>query len=123
MHGEDDYRSAVEASEILFGKGTAEQLAQLDEPTFLAVFEGVPQFHLSAALLNTGVSLIDLLAVHTTIMESKGEARKMLTAGAVSVNKTKWTEGNDKVNESHLINNKYLLIQKGKKNYFLIHIS
>lgn len=123
VHGEHEYLSAVEASEILFGKGTEAQLAQLDETTFLSVFEGVPQFQLHAEILNDGVSIIELLATHTSIMESKGEARKMLTAGAVSINKNKWSDVNAKVMLSHLINKKYLLIQKGKKNYYLITVA
>lgn len=120
VHNEDDYNAAIEASEILFGKGTAEALAKIDEATFLAVFEGVPSFNLDKKLLDDGVQLEDLLVVQTNIFPSKGEARKNIVAGAVSLNKNKMVSNTEKINTAHLINNKYILLQKGKKNNFLI---
>jgi len=120
VHNEDDYNAAIEASEILFGKGTSEALAKIDEATFLAVFEGVPTFNLDKKLLEEGVLLEDLLVVHTTIFPSKGEARKNIVAGAVSLNKNKMMSNTEIISSSHLINGKYLLLQKGKKNNFLV---
>jgi tyrosyl-tRNA synthetase len=120
VHNEEDYDAAIEASEILFGKGTAEALAKIDEATFLSVFEGVPTFNADKNLLKEGVQLEDLLVVHTNIFPSKGEARKNIVAGAVSLNKNKMMSNTEIINESHLINAKYLLLQKGKKNNFLV---
>jgi tyrosyl-tRNA synthetase len=120
VHNEEDYNAAIEASEILFGKGTSEALAKIDEATFLAVFEGVPTSNLNKKLLEDGVQLEDLLVVHTNIFPSKGEARKNIVAGAVSLNKNKMMNNTEIVNTAHLINNKYLLLQKGKKNNFLV---
>jgi tyrosyl-tRNA synthetase len=114
------YNAAIEASEILFGKGTAEALAKIDEATFLAVFEGVPTFNLNKNLLDEGVQLEDLLVVHTNIFPSKGEARKNIIAGAVSLNKNKMLSNTEMISTAHLINSKYLLLQKGKKNNYLV---
>jgi tyrosyl-tRNA synthetase len=120
VHNEEDYNAAIEASEILFGKGTAEALAKIDEGTFLAVFEGVPAFNLDKNLLEEGVQLEDLLVVHTNIFPSKGEARKNIIAGAVSLNKNKMLSNTEMISTTHLINSKYLLLQKGKKNNYLV---
>jgi tyrosyl-tRNA synthetase len=120
VHNEEDYNAAIEASEILFGKGTAEALAKIDEATFLAVFEGVPAFNLDKNLLEEGVQLEDLLVVHTNIFPSKGEARKNIIAGAVSLNKNKMLSNTEMISTAHLINSKYLLLQKGKKNNYLV---
>ena len=120
VHNEEDYNAAIEASEILFGKGTAEALAKIDEATFLAVFEGVPAFNLDKNLLDEGVQLEDLLVIHTNIFPSKGEARKNIIAGAVSLNKNKMLSNTEMINTAHLINSKYLLLQKGKKNNYLV---
>lgn len=117
VHNEADYRSAVEATEILF-KGTLEDLGKLDEKIFLEIFDGVPQFDINKNTLQGGISLIDFLAVNTQIFPSKGEARKMLQAGGVSINKTK-AGAEDNIGAKDLINDKYILVQKGKKNYFL----
>ena len=120
VHNEEDYNAAIEASEILFGKGTAEALAKIDEATFLAVFEGVPAFNLDKNLLDEGMQLEDLLVVHTNIFPSKGEARKNIIAGAVSLNKNKMLSNTEMISTAHLINSKYLLLQKGKKNNYLV---
>lgn len=123
VHSEEDYLTAIEASEILFGKGTSEALAKIDEATFLSVFEGVPTFSIDAALLQSGIILEDLLVVHTTIFPSKGEARKNIAAGAVSMNKNKMIDQAALIQQNDLINYKYLLLQKGKKNYFLVVVA
>ena len=120
VHSEADYLLAVEASEILFGKGTEETLRKLDEATFLSVFEGVPQFEIGKSELETGINMVDLLAEKTSVFPSKGEARRTIAGGGVAVNKVK-VEGPDEIIAlSNLIGEKYLLVQKGKKNYFLL---
>jgi len=119
VHSEADYHAAIEASEILF-KGTLEQLGNLNEATFLDVFDGVPQFDINKEQLSAGINIIDFLTANTTIFPSKGEARKMISGGGVSLNKQKIENESQVVSTEHLINHKYLLVQKGKKNYFLI---
>ena len=100
--------------------GTLEDLAKLSEELFLDIFDGVPQFEISKKEIETGVSIIDLLAEKTQVFPSKGEARKMIQGGGVLVNKAKVEDVELKVSALHLINNKYILVQKGKKNYFVI---
>ena len=121
VHGEAEYNQAVEASEILFGKGTTETLRQLDEKTLLGVFEGVPQCEISRTELEAGISMVDFLSEKTGIFPSKGEARRMLKDGGVQVNKEKALEEMT-LTPSFLLNNKYILAQKGKKNYYLVKI-
>lgn len=118
VHGEEEYNKALEASQILFGKATRDALQHLDERTFLAVFEGVPQFALPKEKMETPI--LDLLAVDTQVFPSKGEARKMIQANGFSVDKEKFTDPNGMLNASYLINNKYILLQKGKKNYYIL---
>ena len=119
IHSEADYQAALEASEILFGKGTAEALHKLDEDTLLSVFEGVPQFEIQSAEITEGIGIVDLVAEKTSIFPSKGEARRMLKDGGVQVNKAK--VGEDFIaDSSHLLSKKYMLVQKGKKNYYLL---
>jgi tyrosyl-tRNA synthetase len=120
VHDEAGYRAAVEATEILF-KGTLEDLGRLDEKMFLEVFDGVPQFDVEKDSLQAGIPLIDFLSVNTQIFPSKGEARKMLQAGGVSVNKEK-VSADASIGAQDLINSKYILVQKGKKNYFLARV-
>ena len=111
--------AAIEASNILFGKAMKDALEKLDEQTFLDVFDGVPQEHVSRTDLEAGVPIVDFMAVNTQIFPSKNEARKMTQANGVSVNKEKVTL--DKVMTSaDLIDGKYILVQKGKKNYYLV---
>jgi tyrosyl-tRNA synthetase len=120
VHSGQDYKAAVDATEILF-KGSLEDLGKLDEKIFLEIFEGIPHYEVSKSSLESGLPLLDFLAVSTQIFPSKGEARKMLQAGGVSINKEKAApEGN--IGTSNLINNKYILVQKGKKNYFLAKV-
>lgn len=121
VHSEADYLGAVEASQILF-KGTVDDLAKLDEATFLDVFDGVPQFELSVAELTSGIGMLDLLAEKTNIFPSKGEARKMIQGGGVSINKVKVENAEMKADSSHVLNQKYMMVQKGKKNYYLITV-
>ncbi len=120
VHSEADYNSAVEASEILFGKGTEETLRKLDEATFLSVFEGVPQFTVAKADLEQGISIVDLLAEKSQVFPSKGEGRRTIAGGGVALNKAKIESADITVNASQLISGKYLLVQKGKKNYYLL---
>jgi len=119
VHSAQDYKSALEASEILFGKGTTETLKMLPEKIFLAVFEGVPQSSVSRNDLDTGVNIIDFLSEKTTIFSSRSEARRSVKEGGISFNKEKVGESLI-VNDSYLLNDKYILVQKGKKNYFLV---
>lgn len=120
VHSEADYTAAVEASEILFGKGTEEGLKKLSEEDFLSVFEGVEQFEIKRAELDGGIAIVDLLAEHTKVFPSKGEARKMIQGGGVLINKTKLENVEHIVKSDSLINNKYILAQKGKKNYYVL---
>ena len=121
VHSEQDYKAAVEATEILF-KGTLDDLGKLNEKMFLEIFDGVPNYDIPRVNLEAGLSIIDLLSAATTIFPSKGEARKMLQAGGVSINKEKVQSAEGNVSTQNLINNKYMLIQKGKKNYFLVKV-
>jgi tyrosyl-tRNA synthetase len=120
VHSRGDYDAAVEASQILFGKGTTETLRKMDEETFLSVFEGVPVFEVKRSLIEEGVTVSDLCAVHTTIFPSKGELRRLVQGGGLAVNKEKTDDAEKKVDASALINSKYILVQKGKKNYFIV---
>jgi len=120
VHSEKEYNAAVEASGILFGKATSDMLAKIDERTFLSVFEGVPKFDISKSDLSAGVNVVDLLTDFAKVFPSKGELRRLLKGGGVSINKEKIASQDVTVDEENLINGKYLLVQKGKKNYFLI---
>ena len=120
VHSEKDYKMAVSASEILFGKGTAEELKSLDEATFLAVFEGVPQFKISKEEIENGINVVELLAEKTGVFESKGELRRTIQGNGLSINKEKVSSQDLVINNSYLISNKYILAQKGKKNYSLV---
>ena len=121
VHGEAAYHRAIEASEILFGKDTAQQLKNIEERDLLDIFEGVPQFDISKSDLVFGIQIIDLLAQKSQVFQSNGEARRMLQSNAVSINKLK--VGADKViGVDDLLNGKYILVQKGKKNYFLLKV-
>ncbi len=121
VHSEEDYNTAVEASNILFGKATKENLLKLDEATLLDVFQGVPQYEVPASLFaGEGVKAVDLAAEHTKCFASKGEMRKLTQGGGVSVNKEKLAAFDQALTENDLIDGKYLLLQQGKKKYFLI---
>jgi len=120
VHSQDEYDAAVEASQILFGDSTSEILKKLDETTLLEIFSGVTQHEISKEELAHGIKAIDLLADKTAVFSSKGEMRKMVQSGGVSINKEKLTSPESNIDLSYLLGNKYLLVQKGKKNYFLL---
>ena len=120
VHSEADYNAAVEASGILFGNAAAETLHKIDEDTLLAVFEGVPQYEVSKDIIEGGVKAVDLFAEHSKIFASKGEMRKLVQGGGVSVNKEKLAAFDKEITSADLLNGKYLLVQRGKKNYYLI---
>lgn len=120
VHSQEDYDMAVEASNILFGNATSDALRKLDEETLLAVFEGVPQFEISKNEFDEGIKAIDLFTEKAAVFSSKGELRKMFQANGFSLNKDKFSDIEAVVETSNLINGKYLLAQKGKKNYFLL---
>lgn len=119
VHSQKDYETAVEASNILFGKATKENLLKLDEATLLAVFEGVPMFEVDKDKV-LGARAVDLLAETTSCFPSKGEMRKLTQGGGVSVNKEKLDAFDREITSDDLINGKYIIVQRGKKNYFLI---
>ncbi len=121
VHSQDELNKAVAASNILFGKSTKEELVSLDEETLLTVFDGVPQYKLSTEVLGT-VDIMSLLAQESQVFASKGEARRMIGSNAVSINKEKINLETN-LSTSNLLNDKYLLVQKGKKNYFLLIFS
>ncbi|MEJ2471678.1 MAG: tyrosine--tRNA ligase [Desulfuromonadales bacterium] len=120
VHDEEQYNKAVEASEILFGKATAESLAKLDKEIFLEVFEGVPTFAVERSKLVAGVPIVELLATETQAFPSKGELRRMIKGNGLGLNKVKLTDQDYLVTESDLINAAYQLIQQGKQNYLII---
>lgn len=120
VHSKEALQSAIEASEILFGSATRETLSRIDEQMLLAIFEGVPQFTIDKNLLNDGIQPLTLLAELTAIFPSKGEARKMIQANGLSINKEKLTNTDQPITTENLLNGKYLIFQKGKKNYYLV---
>jgi len=120
VHSEEDYNAAVEASNILFGNATSDALKKLDEETLLSVFEGVPQFEVSLEEIKQGVKVAELFTEKAAIFPSKGELRKLVQGGGVSVNKEKLADFDTTIDSASLLNNKYILVQKGKKNYFLL---
>ncbi|WP_298646971.1 tyrosine--tRNA ligase [uncultured Proteiniphilum sp.] len=120
VHSREDYEMAVNASEILFGKSTSQSLRAIDEETFLQVFEGVPQFIISREKLAEGIKAVDLLTEEAAVFPSKGEMRKTVQAGGVMINKEKLESFDETIGFSYLIGDKYILAQRGKKNYFLL---
>ncbi len=122
VHSKEDYNAAVEASSVLFN-GELKDLSKLDEETFLEIFEGVPQFNINKSELEGTINVLDFLAEKTQVLPSKSEARKLIQGGGISINKSKVDTHELLLNTSFLINNKYILIQKGKKNYFLCTVN
>ncbi|PLX86349.1 MAG: tyrosine--tRNA ligase [Desulfuromonas sp.] len=120
VHGKEEFDRAVEASEILFGNATTESLARLDKETFLAVFEGVPTYQIDRGKLDAGVPIVELLAVETAAFPSKGELRRTIKGNGLSLNKARLTDQDYLVTSTDLINGSYLLIQKGKKSYYVV---
>jgi len=120
VHSQEEYDFAVEASQILFGKGVTATLKKMDENTLLSVFEGVPTFNVSMAIIKQGINIVDLLAECSSVFPSKGETKRTIAGGGLSINKEKVETGEFIVNETALLNEKYILVQKGKKNYSLL---
>ncbi len=120
VHSPEDYEMAVEASNILFGNSTSETLKKLDEETFLSVFEGVPRFEISRDELTAGIKAVDLLTEKAAVFPSKGEMRKLVQSGGVSLNKEKLMDQDQVIDTTMLLNDKFLLAQRGKKNYFVL---
>ena len=123
VHSAEDYEAAVEASQILFSNHAGETLRKIDEATLLAVMEGVPQFEVPRSAINEGVKLADLLTDIAPVFPSKGEMRKMVQGGGVSINKEKISDAYAAAGPEMLLNDKYILVQRGKKNYFLLHVT
>ena len=122
VHSAEDYEMAVEASQILFSNKAGETLRKIDEQTLLAVMEGVLQFEVPRAAIEEGTKLADLLTEVAPVFPSKGEMRKMVQGGGVSVNKEKIADPYAPATADMLLNDKYILVQKGKKNYFLLKV-
>jgi len=120
VHSQEDYDAAVEASSILFGGSTSDALKRLDEDTLLSVFDGVPRFEVSRDELSAGVKAVDLLTEKAAVFASKGEMRKLVQSGGVSINKEKLAQFDEVINTESLLDKKYLLVQRGKKNYYLL---
>ena len=120
VHSQEDYEIAVEASNILFGKATKEALLKLDEQTLLDVFDGVPHFEVDKSLFENGVKAIELTTDAAAVFASKGEMRKLTQGGGVSINKAKLADANAVLTSADLLDGKYLLVQQGKKKYFLL---
>ncbi len=122
VHGKEDYEKAVDASNILFGNATSESLQKLDKDTFLSVFKGVPLFQLPKSEIEAGMPILTLLAEKTNIFPSKGEARKMIQGGGVSMNKSKIESVDFQVSADAILNGSYILLQRGKKNYYIVEV-
>ena len=122
VHGEQDLNNSIRASKVLFGKSSKEDLESLDEITFTEIFEGVPSSTISTSKLSKGIEIENLLASDTNFLKSVSEARRSLKENSISINKNKIAE-NYKVSNSDLINNKYILLQRGKKNYYLLIVN
>ena len=123
VHSAEDYEMAVEASQILFSNKATDALHKIDEATLLAVFDGVPQFEISRTLLKEGTKLADLLVDHAPVFPSKGELRKLAQGGGFAINKEKVADPYAPSSEALLLNDKYILVQKGKKNYYLLKVT
>lgn len=121
VHSAEDFQDAVKASEILFN-GSIQELASVSESLFKDIMEGVPESYITFSTLQNGVDIVEFLTTHTNVFPSKSEARKMIQSNAVSINKEKITDIKQIINLSHAVNNKFILIQKGKKNYYLCYI-
>ena len=121
VHSESDLESAIKASSILFGKSTSDDLKQLDQQTFLDIFEGVPQAEVSATQIEQGYDLVAALSTDTGFLKSNSEVRRALKENSIAVNKQKITEAYQLTNHD-LINDKFILLQRGKKNYFVLRV-
>lgn len=122
VHSKKDFNTVIKVSEILFGKGTKDALAKISEKDFRLNFKHVPQFTIDRSIITSGVNIVELLAEKTKVFPSKGELRRMIQNGGVSINKNRVDDSELTIKEDLLLNNKYLLVQKGKKNYFVITV-
>lgn len=122
VHSREDYQMALDASEILFGKGTTDSLKKLSDNDFETIFDGVPVFEINSQTIEAGINVVDLLTASTQVFASKGEMRRLLEQGGLSINKEKINSTEYLINTNHLINHKYILVQKGKKSYSLVKI-
>ena len=122
VHSQEAYEMAVEASAVLFGNATSETLKKIDTATLLAIFEGVPQFEIDTNDLSGEVKLMDLLTTQAPVFASKGEMRKMIQNGGLFINKEKITDTEAIATSNLLLNNTFILVQKGKKNYYLLRV-
>ena len=120
VHSREELEAAIEASNILFGNATADALKKIDEETLLQIFEGVPQFTISKEKLSQGIKAVDLFTEESQVFPSKGEMRKIVQSGGVMINKEKLISFDEIIDSNYLISNKYILAQRGKKNYFLL---
>lgn len=120
VHGESEYEKAVKSSEFLFGNSDIAFLNELSDAEIIGIFEGVPNFNIERNALTAGINAVDLLAAQTAVFPSKGEAKKMIQGGGVAINKAKIGAAEDIYNHDTLINGKFIIVQKGKRNYFLI---
>ena len=120
VHGQEALEQAVEASQILFGKGSTETLRKMDEQTFLSVFEGVPTFEVSRQVVDSGVAVADLLTTHAAVFPSKSDLRRNIAG--LQINKAKVSAPEDVVGSDALLDGKYILVQKGKKNFFILNV-
>ena len=120
VHSKQDLEQAIKSSEILFGKATKENLEQLNETEILDIFDGVPTFKIAKDKIENGVNILDLLAVETTILSSKGDAKKMLQQNGIAINMEKFSDLNGTINADFLVNQKFIIIKKGKKEFSLI---
>jgi len=122
-HSAQAFETAVKTSDFLFGNGSLEFLNDLSHDQVLEVFEGIPTFDISGSKLSDGIDIVELLAVETSVFPSKGEARKMIDGGGVSINKEKVKSSSLQLNSDHLINERYIIAQRGKKNYYLLKLA
>ena len=120
VHGQEELQKAIEATSILFGKGTKETLTQIDEQTFLTMFNGVPKFEISREILDNGIDIVSLLSEQTKVFKSKGEVRRLIKEGGLNVNQEKVKTQEHIITTSDLLNDKYILVRKGKKKYFIL---
>ena len=120
VHSAEEYEAAVEASQILFSNKAEEILHRIDEDTLLSVFDGVHQYEVPMSVIENGVPLVELVTTHAPVFQSKGEMRKLIQSGGVSINKNKVSDAAMTIDKSYLLNGKYILAQRGKKNYYLL---
>lgn len=122
VHSMEDLNQAIKASEILFGKATRENLLQLNDAQILDIFDGVPTYSISKDKISGSINILDILAQETSILPSKGEARKLVQSNGIALNMEKYTDVNGMINNDHLIHGNYLVVRKGKKDYSLIRV-